>query len=380
MTIIFTVARNDLRQTRWIAAERGALADGGVRVRIDSFSLTSNNITYAAFGEAMKYWSFFPTGDAAMGCIPVWGFGTVVESRCSGVPVGERYYGYFPIADDVDLFPARVNAEGFLDGAPHRRDLHTVYNHYVRCSADPLYQQNREAEQALLRPLFTTSFLIDDFLADNGFFGARNVLLSSASSKTAYGTAFCLARRRGSEGAPNVIGLTSPANVVFTRRLGCYDDVRTYDALKTLSADVPTVYVDMSGSVGIRASVHTHFGERLAYSCSVGGTHWDEIGSAKGLAGPRPVLFFAPAQIAKRRTDWGPDGLAGRIAEAWHSFVVAVTAADPPWLRVVRGAGRAAVESVYLALLNGRSSPEEGHVLTLRTESSDHAGARLPDQ
>ena len=380
MTTTFTVARNDLRQTRWIAAERGALSDGGIRVRIDSFSLTSNNITYAAFGEAMSYWSFFPTGDAAMGCIPVWGFGTVVESRCSGVPVGERCYGYFPIADDVDLFPTRVNAEGFLDGAPHRRDLHAVYNHYVRCSADPLYQPNREAEQALLRPLFTTSFLIDDFLADNGFFGARSVLLSSASSKTAYGTAFCLARRRGSDGAPKVIGLTSPANVDFTRRLGCYDDVSTYDALTALPADVPTVYVDMSGSVRIRASVHSHFGERLTYSCSVGGTHWDELGSAKGLAGPRPVLFFAPAQIAKRRADWGPDGLASRIAEAWGAFVVAVTAADHPWLRVVHGAGREAVESVYLALLDGRASPDEGHVLTLRTEPSDRALDRSPGQ
>jgi hypothetical protein len=174
--------------------------------------------------------------------------------------------------------------------------------------------------------------------------------------------------------------LTSASNAAYTLGLGCYDEVLRYEEVTGLPADIPTAYVDMSGSVKVRAAVHTHFEHALKYSCSVGGTHWDEIGSAKGLAGPRPVLFFAPAQIAKRRADWGPDGLAGRIAEAWHSFVVAVTAADPPWLRVVRGAGRAAVESVYLALLNGRSSPEEGHALTLRTESSDHAGARLPGQ
>ena len=84
-----------------------------------------------------------------------------------------------------------------MDGAPHRRELSSVYNFYQRCSADPLYEANREAEQALLRPLFTTSFLIDDFLADNADFGAQTVILSSASSKTAYGTAFCIARRRG---------------------------------------------------------------------------------------------------------------------------------------------------------------------------------------
>ena len=78
---------------------------------IDSFALTSNNITYAAFGDAMKYWSFFPTDDPSMGCIPVWGFANVAESRCEGVTVGERYYGYFPIADGVDLYPARPQGQ-----------------------------------------------------------------------------------------------------------------------------------------------------------------------------------------------------------------------------------------------------------------------------
>ena len=87
----------------------------------------------------------------------------------------------------------------------------------MRCSADPGYDAAREAEQALLRPLFMTSFLIDDFLADTGFFGARRVMLSSASSKTAYGTAFCLSLRRGSPNAVKVIGLTSAGNLAFTR-------------------------------------------------------------------------------------------------------------------------------------------------------------------
>ena len=44
----------------------------------------------------------------------------------------------------------------------------------------------------IVRPLFITSFMLADFLQDNAFFGARQVVVSSASSKTAYGTAFCL--------------------------------------------------------------------------------------------------------------------------------------------------------------------------------------------
>ena len=87
---------------------------------------------------------------------------------------------------------------GFRDAAPHRAELHAVYNQYLRCSADPFYTPGSEDVQALLRPLFITSWLIDDFLADNDFFGADTLLLSSASSKTAYGTAFQLSSGRAS--------------------------------------------------------------------------------------------------------------------------------------------------------------------------------------
>ncbi len=362
------VRRDDLRKTRWVGDEALASAPlpaGAARFRVDSFALTSNNITYAAFGEAMNYWRFFPADDAAWGRIPVWGFATVAESRCDGVAAGERFYGYWPLATHAVLQPERVTAAGFVDGAEHRRELHAVYNQYLRCSADPAYDTRREAQQALLRPLYITSFLIDDFLADNAFFGARRVLLSSASSKTAYGTAFCLSRRRGSSTAVRTIGLTSPGHIAFTGGLGCYDQVLGYDHISRLATDEPTVYVDFSGSTPVRAAVHTHFGERLAYSCSVGGTHWDELGSAQGLAGPRPVLFFAPAQISKRLSDWGPAGLQQRLAEAWQAFMQPVTDPQRPWLQVVRGQGREAVEAVYRALLDGRSMPQEGHVLAL---------------
>ncbi len=362
----FIVERQALARSRWVDAPPAPLADGQARLRVDSFALTANNITYAAFGDAMNYWGFFPTGDAATGCIPVWGFADVVESRCAGVEVGSRFYGYLPIASEVVLEPVRVTPAGFVDGAAHRRELHALYNQYTRCSADPGYEPAHEAEQALLRPLFMTSFLIDDFLADNGFFGARSVVLSSASSKTAYGTAFCLARRRGTAEAVRVIGLTSPANLAFTRALGCYDEVFSYAEIGALPADVASVYVDFSGSATLRADVHGQLGDALKYSCSVGGTHWTELGGGKGLPGPRPVLFFAPAQAKKRIGDWSPAGFQQRSAEAWSAFMRPVTDPAKPWLRVVRGAGPAAVESVYAALLGGTTNPAEGHVLSVR--------------
>jgi hypothetical protein len=362
------VQRADLRKTRWVDDEAIAgapLSPGNLRCRIDSFALTSNNVTYAAFGEAMNYWRFFPADDDAWGRIPVWGFATVLDSRCEGIAPGERFYGYWPLATHAVLQPERVTPGGFVDGAEHRRELHAVYNQYVRCSADPGYDGAREAEQALLRPLYITSFLIDDFLADNAFFGARRVLLSSASSKTAYGTAFCLSRRRGSPTAVQVTGLTSPGNIAFTQGLGCYDQVLSHADVARLATDERAVYVDFSGSAAVRESVHAHFGDKLAYSCSVGGTHWDELGSGKGLPGPRPVLFFAPAQIRKRIADWGSAGLQERLAQAWRAFMRPVTDPQHPWLKVVRAQGRPAVEEVYAALLDGRTQPQEGHVLSL---------------
>ena len=365
MTTMFTVSRGDLRRTHWLDTAPAALAPGQVRMRIDLFALTSNNITYGAFGAAMHYWDFFPTGVAETGCIPVWGFADVSESLVDGVAVGERFYGYWPMADETILAPVRVTDAGFSDGAGHRQGLADVYNRYLRCSKDPSYRREHEAVTARLQPLFMTSFLIDDFLADQGFFGAATVLVSSASSKTGYALGFCLARRRGEPGAPRVVGLTSAANLNFTRGLGCYDEVVEYAAIDTLPVVGRAVYVDMSGDATLRSAVHSRWGEQLAYSCSVGGTHWEALGSGKGLAGPRPVLFFAPAQGKKRISDWGAKGLQERTASAWQGFTARVAEPTAPWLRVVSARGRQAIESTYTALLDGRVPAQEGRVLAL---------------
>lgn len=359
------VRRGELRDTHWEDLPADELADGAVRLHVDKFALTSNNITYALFGDAMNYWQFFPTGDPATGSVPAWGFGTVAESRHPDVTVGDRFYGYVPIADEVVLHPDTADPAGFIDGAEHRRGLHPIYNRYVRCSADPGYVPELEAQQALLRPLFSTSYLLDDFLADNGFFGAGTLILSSASSKTAYGTAFCLAQRRGTPEEATVIGLTSRANLEFTRSLGCYDEVLVYDDLPWALPGEESVYVDFSGSSSVRSAVHRGLGDRLKYSCAVGGTHWDAPAAGEELPGPAPVLFFVPDHAAKRSAEWGPAGVLERIAGGWLAFMGPVTRAENPWLTVVTGQGTAAVDATYAALLDGTVPASEGHVLSV---------------
>lgn len=366
----FCVSRTDLHATRLLpdpdAPAARALAEGELRLRVQSFALTANNITYAAFGDKMKYWQFFPSRAEGWGCVPVWGFAEVVESRCADVATGQRVYGYLPMGHYLVVQPARVSTRGFMDASAHRRELAAVYNQLVFCAADPAYEPELEGQQAVLRPLFTTSFLIDDFMAEQDFFGARQLLLSSASSKTAYGTAFCLSRRSG---GPTVRGLTSAANLDFTRGLGCYGEVMRYEDVSSLDPDVPTVYIDFAGNAGLRRAIHEHFGPALRYSCSVGGSHWESLGGGGGLPGPRPELFFAPAQARKRAAappeGWGTAGFEERLGRAWQGFMLKVNDPGQPWLVVHEARGAEAVTAAYQQLLAGHSDARAGLMLAL---------------
>jgi NADPH:quinone reductase-like Zn-dependent oxidoreductase len=362
MNTSLLVRKDQLSSTRLLEVPQQPLSEGQVRVRVEAFGLTSNNISYAAFGHAMDYWRFFPAEDAAWGIVPVWGFATVVQSTYLAVAVGERLYGYWPMAEFAVLSPQRVSPNGFSDGAAHRAGLPSVYNQYARIGADPFYRANSEGIQALLRPLFTTSWLIDDFMADNGFFGANTLLLSSASSKTAYGAAHALQQRQGIE----VIGLTSTANVRFCQDLGCYHRVLSYEQLDQVAESTACVFVDFAGNTSLRGAVHARF-PGLAYSCSIGGTHVDQLGGTKGLPGPRPVLFFAPARIEKRHADWGEAEFSQRLVQAWQRFTERVTQPASPWLVVQHHLGPQAVQAAYAQVLAGRGDARVGHLLSFLT-------------
>lgn len=127
-TTTLLVRKTQLVTTRLQTQDDAALAPGQVRVRIDRFALTSNNITYAAMGDMLKYWRFFPSGEEDWGIVPVWGFASVVESTHADVAEGERLYGYWPMSSHAVLTPNRVTPAGFADGAPHRAELHPIYN------------------------------------------------------------------------------------------------------------------------------------------------------------------------------------------------------------------------------------------------------------
>lgn len=337
------------------------LAAGEVLLKIDRVALTTNNITYAAFGDAMQYWNFFPTQDADWGHMPVWGFADVVRSGTAGVEVGERFYGYFPIASHIKMQAVRISPRGFYDGSEHRLSLTSAYNQYMRCSQDAAYVKADENYQMLVRPLFITSFMGADFLQDNDFFGATRIVISSASSKTAYGTAFCLAGKYPVE----LIGLTSARNRQFVEQLGCYQQTVTYDALTALDKEQPTLYLDFSGDEALRATVHHHFGAALKYDCFAGSAQNTGFLRDTGLPGPEPKFYFAPVQIKKRNADWGHDLVNQRFNEAQTSFIRRVSDPAHTWMRVVEKHGFVAAQQLIEDLHAGRTDPLQGNVVVL---------------
>ena len=225
-------SKEDYKQVEVAVAPPITLAEGEALLAVNHFSFTANNISYAATGDALGYWQFFPCEKDGSGRIPVWGFATCVASRAPrACPVGSRIYGYLPMSTFLCVKPKGNGRGGFVDVKEHRQGLPMAYNQYNFCKDWPLYVDGKEELVSLLQPLFTTSWLLDDFLSASAgedsspapFWGATSVVLSSASSKTSIGLAYMLKRRVGIK----VIGLTSKGNVSFCRRLGWYDEILT---------------------------------------------------------------------------------------------------------------------------------------------------------
>ncbi len=355
----FIVNRSDLRITEFSGSDVDQdLKPGQIWLKIDRFGLSANNITYAVFGEAMSYWNFFPTKDG-WGRVPVWGFADIVQSNADGLEVGERVYGYFPMSRDLVVDVVKLTDSSFIDGAEHRKDLSLVYNQYIRVKSDPGYDADQEELQMLFRPLFMTSFLIEDFLQDNNLFGAEAVVLSSASSKTSISLAWCLANNPDSKA--RIIGLTSAANKEFVDSLGVYTDVLSYQDLGLMPASQKTVFVDMAGNGQLLHDIHHHFQDNLKYSCMVGGTHWENRQTQHALPGAKPEFFFAPTQGQKRQKDWGSAVFQQKLAASWIPFVQFAAG----WVEMQHADGWVQLKDAYLEMLEGNTDPKSGYVISL---------------
>lgn len=351
------VRRDDISKTRLAERTAPAIGEGEVLAKVDRFALTANNITYGVVGERIGYWKFFPAPEG-WGIIPVWGFADVSQSNHPEIAAGERLYGYFPMGDHVVMRPAKVAAERLIDGAAHRSGLPPVYNSYARTGAEQHFEASMEDERMLLFPLYATSYCLYDFLKDNENFGAAQIVIPSASSKTAIGLAYAL---KDDPASPGIVGVTSRMNEAKVNALGLYDEVLTYDGLDALDAARPSVIVDMSGNGKVLSELHRRLGDNMKYTANVGVTHYDSNVMGPDFIAERSAMFFAPGHIQKRAADWGPGEFEKRAFGFWKG--AALKSRD--WLQMDHVEGMGALEAAYHEVLNGAASPDRGIIVSL---------------
>lgn len=342
------VGRSDFAHVEVLDEPATPLADGQVRLSVSCFGLSANNISYASAGDFLGYWAHFPVDDV-LGCIPVWGFADVVESRHRDIAVGERVFGYLPMASETVVQPDGVTDVAFHDAVAHRAALHPWYTRMYRCGADPVYDAEAEGLIATVWALFMTGWALADELAAS----ARTVVVSSASSKTSMSLAWSLQQHAADVA---VVGLTSADNVGFVGASGVYDSVVAYDELALDRVEGPAAYVDIAGNAAVKEQVHSTLGDRLTDSVLVGGTH-KGAGVASGeIVGPAARFFFIP-DVAEAA---GHDVFHARFAEAWERF--------KPWIEarisLSSASGLDAIVAAYRSVLSDNPDPAGSPVLS----------------
>lgn len=348
--------KNDLTDLTINEEALPLLGDGEVRLRIESFSVTANNVTYAVIGDQFGYWNFFPA-EEGYGVVPMWGHAVVEDTRHDEIKVGERVYGYLPMGTHLDVLPDKISAGSFMDAAAHRLPMSPIYNQYSRLAVDPEHDPSREAQRMIYAPLFKTGFLIEDMFHRENWFGAEALIMTSASSKTAMGLTSC-----AKHSSPQVrrIGLTSAGNVDFVIRSGLYDEVIAYDDVESLSK-VDSVSVDFAGNSVLLRNIHDTLGDNLKYSCLVGATHVDARGGGRRepMAGPAPILFFAPDHAVASIKAQGPKAFGEAVAKSWNDFIKLTDG----FARVEERKGVIAAAQAFIETYKGEADPAVGIVI-----------------
>jgi hypothetical protein len=334
------------------------LSDGQIMVRVSKVALTANSITYVIGSQQgfLPYLDIFPATEG-LGHMPCWGFGDVIYSKHPDVPEGERLYGFFPIASHIVCTPGKTHERGFTDVAACRNEVAPFYNEYSYIRKEPGYAPEFEDNMMLFRPLFATSYLLHSFSEDRGYLeDADQIIISSASSKTAMGFSYLLNKNETAK--VKSIGLTSARNKDFVLGLNCYDEVLTYDEIHALQADGKAAFFDVAGNRDVMASVHRQLGDSLIYSGLVGQTHWEDKDKRTDdeLPGPRQIVWSGPDQVMTLRERHGEKGFVKLVQAAMIDFMMAAY----DWIKVIPAEGPEAIDARVKEILDGEINADEG--------------------
>ncbi|RDB30096.1 hypothetical protein Hypma_014145 [Hypsizygus marmoreus] len=381
-----------------------------VLIKVDRFGFSANNITYQALGEHphFRYFDFntTPQTDSVSpkthGIFPVWGFGTILKSTHPKIHEGERVYGYFAPTRYllVPVSPADVNKHAFYVPRPHLPPDRRPYNQILRCTADPQYSPNPMTEDLtmLYRPLFWTSYWCEDWLFSSNYRrGASLILISSASSKTAFCLAYLIKKRISRKEISRnvkVIGLTSKRNLQFTQNLGHYDEVLEYGSFTSGRAfstgmDKRWIYVDVASNEQLNNRILAHFASpysgKLAGCTILGLTNLSPASSAADTVDwtsntltlaptsdgsdtdsissfwPKFENFFMPEWLEVRKHQLSIAEIFSRQNQAWKELMANCVG----WVQIERIYGGAAVKKAYEDVANNGLRPDRGFIWSL---------------
>ena len=273
------------------------------------------------------------------------------------------------------------------------------YNQIIRCSADPQYTPTSIGEDLtmLYRPLFWTSYWCEDWIHSSNYrSGVSHILISSASSKTAFCLAYLIGKRirRGEINKDTIIiGLTSKGNVDFTKRLELYHEVLDYDSFTSAhylqgGHDNRWLYVDVAGNAKLNKRIHSHFASpytgKLAANITLGLTNLqpstannttpenlgtnpfnmspkDATNTSTSAFWPREEFFFMPEWLDIRRHQIPILEIFRRQNQAWKELMEDCIG----WVELKRVYGADEVEKAYRQLSKEGLGPEKGLIWSL---------------
>jgi hypothetical protein len=253
----------------------------------------------------------------------------------------------------------------------------------------------------LYRPLFWTSYWCEDWIHSSNYrSGASRILISSASSKTAFCLAYLIGKRIRS-GEINkdtkIIGLTSRGNVDFTKRLELYHEVLDYDSFTSSRSlqgrqDSKWLYVDVAGNSRLNERIHAHFASphtgELAANIALGLTNLKpsstannnntttpknlgtnpfinmsekEVKTSTSTFRPREEFFFMPEWLDIRRHQIPVLEVFRRQNQAWKELMKDCTG----WVELKRVYGAAEIENEYRKLSREGLGPDKGLIWSL---------------
>ena len=349
---IFLVNKYDLFETTFSEEKIPISKENEVILEIERYAFTSNNITYGVIGDTLGYWNFFPA-EEPYGIIPVWGFANVTSSNNEYILEGDRFYGYFPMSRYLKVIPKKVNDFGFIDDSNHRRKLPPVYNHYSKIIK---YADESLEYHPLIKPLFLTSFLNYFFFQDEKFFDCDQIILTSASSKTALSLAFLLSKYKLKDNK-KIIAITSEKNMQFVSEIKFYDIVLSYDNAEENLKRSKSVIVDFAGNSDYLKKLSDHLGDGLKHVSLIGLADWSSKTNFKII--PNSKFFFAPNHAEKRYREMGVKRTTLLADELLKEFIMKVK----NYIKLEYCNDPKDIHELYLKSLKGKIDPSKGYMV-----------------